>query len=107
MTSYSPEDNVEVLSAAAFRQIIEATGEADYISKLGDESTNWQDVIYKKAFARDYNFSMSGSVLNTPFRASIGSTAQGGILKDDSFERITASINLNPQFFRSKFTFWS
>lgn len=99
MTSYSPEDNVDVLSAAEFRQIINATGEADYISKLGNESTNWQDVIYKKAFARDYNLSMSGSMLNTPFRASIGSTAQGGILKDDSFERITASINLNPSFF--------
>ena len=98
MTTYTPIDKVDVLTANEFRQIINATGNADYISKLGTESTDWQDIIYKKAFARDYNFSMSGSVFNTPLRASIGSTSQGGILKDDSFERITASVNINPSF---------
>ena len=98
MTTYTPTDNVDVLTADEFRQIINATGNPDYISKLGAESTDWQDIIYKKAFARDYNFSMSGSVFNTPLRASIGSTSQGGILKDDSFERITASVNINPSF---------
>ena len=98
MTTYTPTDKVDVLTANEFRQIINATGNADYISKLGTESTDWQDIIYKKAFARDYNFSMSGSVFNTPLRASIGSTSQGGILKDDSFERITASVNINPSF---------
>ena len=98
MTTYTPTDKVDVLTANEFRQIINATGNADYISKLGTESTDWQDIIYKKAFARDYNFSMSGSVFNTPLRASIGSTSQGGILKDDSFERITASVNISPSF---------
>ena len=99
MSTYTPTDKVDVLNGDEFRNIINATGDADYISRLGAENTDWQDVIYKTAFARDYNFSMSGGVFNTPLRLSIGSTSQEGILKDDSFERITASVNINPSFF--------
>ncbi len=98
MSTYTPVDYVDVLTSDEFRKIINSTGNSDYISRLGNESTDWQKLIYKQAFARDYNFSMSGSLLNTPFRVSIGSTNQGGILKDDSFERLTGSLNLNPSF---------
>ena len=98
-TSYTPNDFVDVLSSDEFRNVITNIGDAAVTARLGSDSTDWQKEIYNKSFARDYNFSMSGSIWNIPIRASVGTTTQGGILKDDSFDRLTGSISMSPSFF--------
>ena len=70
----------------------------------GDEyrkaNTDWQNEIYRTAWAQDHNVTVTGSVGNgtnsLPFRVSAGYTNNQGILKTSSFERYTAAVNLNP-----------
>ena len=44
----------------------------------------------------DNNVTVTGSVKNVPFRASVGATNQEGILRTSDFNRYTASLNVNP-----------
>lgn len=41
---------------------------------------------------------------NLPYRVSLGYTNQQGILKTSGFQRYTASVNLNPTFFKDHLT---
>ena len=44
-TTYSAVDKVDVLSADSFRDLVNSTGDADAIGRLGEELTDWQDEI--------------------------------------------------------------
>lgn len=97
---------VDVLSADQIRSLITAdaaaTGNNSYKNLLGTANTNWQDEIYRTAFASENNISASGAIKGLPFvlpfRASFGYLNQDGILKTNNFKRTTASLNLNPKF---------
>lgn len=67
-------------------------------------NTDWQDQIYRTAISTDHNITLTGALKNFPYRVSFGYTNQQGILKTSSFERYTASINLNPTFFDEHLT---
>lgn len=59
-------------------------------------NTDWQKEIYRTAVSFDNNVTVTGSVKNVPFRASVGATNQQGILRNSDFDRYTASLNVNP-----------
>lgn len=94
---YEPVNYVDVLSAGEFRNVVNTYGSEDEIARMGQASTDWQDLIYNSAFGSDHTFSAQGGVLNIPFRASVGYTDQGGILRGDNLERVTGSFNLRPR----------
>ena len=98
-SSFTPIDFVDVLNATQFKYAVQATGVSDYISRLGSNDTDWQKEIYETARAQNNSFSVSGGLLNMPFRASVGYTDQDGILMGDNFNRMTGSLNIAPSFF--------
>ncbi|MGB6269792.1 MAG: TonB-dependent receptor [Olleya sp.] len=95
-TVYSPVDDIDVLSANQFRDLINNIGTPAQIALLGDANTNWQDEIYTTAFGQDHNFSALGSAFGVPMRASLGYSEHGGILDGDNLQRTTGSISLTP-----------
>ncbi|WP_370631316.1 SusC/RagA family TonB-linked outer membrane protein [Robertkochia aurantiaca] len=96
---YEPTNFVDVLTADEFREVVTNTGNEDYISRLGNANTDWQDQIYTTAFGSDHTLSAQGGLFGLPFRASAGYTDQGGILMGDNLKRGTASINIRPMLF--------
>ncbi|GAA4342639.1 TonB-dependent receptor [Flaviaesturariibacter amylovorans] len=97
LTKYAP-----VLSGDQVRDVIrrdmEATGDSTYFKKLGTANTNWQKEIYREAFGTDNTLGASGTIANVlPFRLSGGFTHQEGVLKNNSFERISTALNLSPK----------
>lgn len=101
------EDFISVLSGDEVRTLINAeaakSGSSDFKSKLGNDNTNWQKVIYQNAQGLDNNLSASGtftagSKIKLPFRVSGGSLTQEGVLKTNKFDRLSGAINLSPKF---------
>lgn len=89
-----------VLSVDEFRQAVGLYGTAAQQALLGNERTDWNDVIFRNAFGTDNNLSISGRATSwLPFRVSLGAMYQNGILKTDNATRYTANINLTPSFF--------
>lgn len=93
----------DVLSAPQLSDIINREA-PDMANLLGKSNTDWQDVIFRNAFAQDYNLSLSGAIMNgkLPFRLSGGYINQDGLIKRDNFERYSGSLNLSPSFFKNK-----
>lgn len=90
-------NQVDVLSADQFRQVMTEGANPDVAAMMGDANTNWQDQIFKKALGYDSNIGINGMIGNNlPFRVSLGYTNQDGILKTSNFERTTASVSLTP-----------
>ena len=101
-STYSPIDQVDVLTASEFTQMIVDSGEQTYIDQLGTNNTNWQDVIYQKALGKEYNFSANGSLYGIPTRFSLGVGEHNGVLLGDKFNRNTISLNMNPSLMNDK-----
>ena len=95
-SSFKPVNFVDVLSAKQMKYAVQATKDADFISRLGSADTNWQNEIYEVASAQNNSFSASGGLNGIPFRASLGYTDQNGILMGDNFNRVTGSFNIAP-----------
>jgi TonB-dependent starch-binding outer membrane protein SusC len=91
--------NVEVLSADQIRSIVNANGTAAQKAMLGTANTNWQNEIYRAAFATDNNISISGGLKNLPYRISIGYQNQDGVLKTDNLQKESVALVFNPTFF--------
>lgn len=90
---------VEVLSADQFRAVVNEKGTAAQKAMLGTANTDWQDVIYRNAFATDNNISISGGLKKFPYRVSFGYKNQDGILKTDNLQRYSLALVVNPTFF--------
>ncbi|HVT86649.1 MAG TPA: SusC/RagA family TonB-linked outer membrane protein [Chitinophagaceae bacterium] len=90
---------VDVLSAADFRNVINANGTSAQKAMMGSASTDWQNEIYQSAFATNNNITISGGITNLPYRVSIGYDNQNGILKTDNLERTSLGIAVNPVLF--------
>ncbi len=93
---------VDVLTSDEIRSIINTdaatTGINTYKNVLGTANTDWQNEIYRSAIGFDNNISASGSIGSIPFRASLGTLNQNGILKTDNFKRVSTALNLSPKF---------
>ena len=107
VTYSARQKSLEVLNASEYRDFVNSYyGAGSKAAELlGKAETDWQDEIYRGAFGVDHNLTVSGGLKNMPYRIGIGYTNQDGILKTSSFERTTASINLNPSFLDDHLTF--
>ena len=69
------------------------------INQYPEQSTRWQDEIFRTGLATDQNISVAGKVAFLPFRASLGYNTEKGTLYTSHYDRYTASLNLSPKFF--------
>ena len=73
--------------------------------RLGDKDVDYQDLVFKTAISHDHNVSVNGNVKDRmPYRASIGYTDQAGTLIGSTYDRGTADVSLNPNFFDKHLT---
>ena len=68
------------------------------INLYPEQSTRWQDEIFRTGLATDQNISVAGKVAFLPFRASVGYNTEKGTLYTSHYDRYTASLNLSPKF---------
>ena len=99
LSAANKTNEIEVLNAAQFRELINAQGRPQDIALLGSANTNWQDEIYRTAYSQDNNLSVSGALKNVPYRVSAGFLNQNGILKGGNLKRTSLALNLSPRFF--------
>lgn len=65
----------------------------------GNSSTDWQDLIFRTAFATEHNVSVYGNMkARMPYRASVSYNGQEGTLKESRYERSTADLRISPEF---------
>jgi len=103
--SISTIDNrLEAMSANQFRNHIQ-TNRPELVGNLGDANTNWQDEIFRTAFATDHNLTVTGGRRNMPYRVSAGYTNMDGILNTSNMERFTGSASISPVFFDNHLSF--
>ena len=101
-----PYKKVRTLGAAEYREVASQAFSPelkpiieDYLNIYPDQSTNWQDKIFKTAFGTDNNLSISGTTLKTPYRVSLGYNDEYGTLKTSRYRRYTFDMSVNPKFF--------
>jgi iron complex outermembrane receptor protein len=92
---------VDVLSADQFRSLVNEQGTDTQKALLGDANTDWQKAIFRDAYSVDNNLSLSGSYKSLPYRLSLGYLKQSGVLRTSELNRTSASLNLNPSFFKN------
>lgn len=92
-------NEVDVLNADEFREIVNQYGSADQKARLGSERTDWQKEIYRTGFSSDNNLSFGGGIRKLPYRLSLGYQTQQGVLLTDKLEKTTVGLVLNPRFF--------
>lgn len=91
---------LDVLSADEFKVFAPTVTGVPANPEFGTADTDWQDQIYRTAFSQEHNLSVSGKITDkTPFRASVGYTNQGGIIRNNDYQRITFNGGLSPKFF--------
>ena len=103
---------VDVLGPEAFREFFMANygDNADAVAALGNASTNWQDEIYKNAFAEEINASVTGGYVSgskafkMPYRVSAGFLNNDGNLKTSGMTRGTVGFNLTPTLLDDRLT---
>jgi len=97
-------NRLEVMNANQFRNHIE-TNHPDRVGNLGNANTDWQDEIFRTAFATDHNLTVTGGRRNLPYRVSMGYTNMDGILNTSNMERFTGSASISPTFFDNRLSF--
>ena len=85
-------NEVDVLTASQFRDLVNANGNANQIGQLGNATTDWQDQIYRGSLTADTNLTVSGGFGDSNYRASVGYVTQEGTLKNSKVDRWTGSI---------------
>jgi iron complex outermembrane receptor protein len=76
---------------------------------MGNANTDWQDLIFRSAFATEHNVSASGNFtgegIKMPYRVSLGYASENGTLKTANMKTTTGSVNLSPSFLDDHLTF--
>ena len=106
-TVKDPYKRVKVMGADEFRETTlrqyplgTTLGDAAQamLNQYPEQSTNWQDEIFRTGLATDQNISVAGKIAFMPFRASVGYNTEKGTLYTSHYDRYTASLNLSPKF---------
>lgn len=104
----SPKKKYEVMSGDEYRGFINSYPDGvvskgsmlSILNQYPEQSTDWQDEIFRTAVGTDHNLSMYGSLNNMlPYRVSLGYTNENGILDTSNFERYSGGISLTPSLF--------
>ncbi len=64
-------------------------------SGRGGKYFDWDDAYFRTAVSQNYDLSVSGSTPTASYYTSLGYTSEQGRLKINSFERISARVNVN------------
>lgn len=103
---------VPVMSASELMDFYSRTYPAgtltgDRIAELaGSAQTDWQDLVFRTAFATEHNVSLRGNYKgHLPYRASAAYLGQQGTLNDSRYDRGTLDINLSPDFLDKHLSF--
>ena len=90
--------SLDVLTADEFREFVPTVTGVPSDAEYGTYNTDWQDEIYRPAFATDQNISVSGRIksISSPYRVSVGYTNQNGIIKTNNYQRLSFGGNLSP-----------
>ena len=92
-----PVRKYDVLDGNQYRSYLtQLTGKSVEELGLGTANTKWQDEIYHNAVSSDHTITLSGGLKHMPYRFALGFTGNRGIIKNDKFQRTTASLNLTP-----------
>lgn len=99
----SPSNKLDLLSAADYKRvlndIIDAGGDSE-ANRVGDIAnggigTDWQDEVTRQsAITHEHQLSFSGGNSKTFYYTSLNYVNQEGIVKNTSFERLGARLNL-------------
>lgn len=95
----TPIEYVDVYSGDEIRSIAASKPElysAENLDLLWTENTNWQDEIFRTAVSQESNVSITGTLKDIPYRASVGYNNQNGILENTSMKRLTGSLSIDP-----------
>ncbi|OOQ59899.1 hypothetical protein BC343_06420 [Mucilaginibacter pedocola] len=87
------QDYINVMNQLAASRNAVQPFSASAISAIG-AGTDWQDVIYRRAFTQDHNLSMSGGSGKTTFFTSFNYNNQDGVLRNTYFKRYQGRVNL-------------
>lgn len=103
---------VPVMSASELRSFYSeiypaGTPTGDRIAELeGTASTDWQDLVFRTAFATDHNVSVYGNLKNRmPYRGAVSYSGQQGTLRASRYDRGTIDLNLSPDFLDKHLSF--
>ncbi|HSP40320.1 MAG TPA: SusC/RagA family TonB-linked outer membrane protein [Gillisia sp.] len=91
-------DQVDVLTASQFRNIIQNTAGTDP-DLLGEANTNWQDEIYQTSLGAIHNVTLSEGFKNFTYRLNLNRTDQEGVLKTDLYKRTAINAVLTQNLF--------
>lgn len=64
-------------------------------------NTNWFDVAYRPGVSQNHNFSLSGANESTNYFFSLGYTDQNNFIKNNTFKRYAARLNIGHQLTKS------
>jgi len=81
-----------VLSADQYRKY---AAEKGVTIEDGGASTNWQDEIFRTAFSKNHNLSISGGNKTSNYRISLGYLDQQGIIKKTGMEKYNGRFYLS------------
>lgn len=99
----SPSSKLDLLGAADYKSVLNALidagadSEASRVGEIanGGAGTDWQDEVTRKnAITHEHQLSFSGGNSKTYYYSSFNYVNQEGIVKNTSFERIGARLNL-------------
>jgi iron complex outermembrane receptor protein len=90
----------DVLDGEELRRVVSENGTPAQTALLGTANTDWQKEVFRTAYVTDNNVSLTGGLKNLPYRLSVGNRFENGLLLDDRFVRTSASLNMNPSFFK-------
>lgn len=98
----SPSRKLDLLNATDYKRvlndIIDAGGdiEASRVKDIanGGAGTDWQDEVTQNAIIHEHQLSFTGGTKKTVYYTSFNYVSQDGIVKNTSFERIGARLNL-------------
>ena len=104
MTVQTARKTWDVLTGDEYRQVMtNYWGEGSPAAlALGTANTDWQDEVLRTTVSHDYSLSVGGKTGFLPYRVAVTYTGNNGIIRNTSMDRITAGINLTPEFFDGK-----
>ena len=65
-------------------------------------NTNWQDEIFRTAWSQNHNLAFGGGSEESNYRASLGYTAQEGVILSSGLEKYTGRFNANHKAFEGR-----
>ena len=71
------------------------TGKTDGIENRDGKLYDWEDALLKTAVFQTYDLSVSGGTEKTSYYSSISYTSDKGRVQENTFDRISARVNLN------------